>query len=110
MSNECNCCYCKTKNTPENTEYLRGLQFAVDFVQGEWDSLKQGVERWRKSHHAGQITDRILRSRVEHLEQQMRYLGQWHDILAREGNKSIKLIKDIDWKDYLYGDHDGEGQ
>jgi hypothetical protein len=45
-----------------------------------------------------------MKMRIDHLEQEMRYLGQWHDILAKEGNKAIKLIKDIDWSTYLYGD------
>ena len=103
---ECKCCYCKSKGKPENVEYIRGIQFAVDYIQGEWESRKQGVDRWRESRRRGEITDRVLRSRVEYLESQMKYLGEWHDVLAKEGNKSVKLIKDIDWKHYLFGDHD----
>jgi hypothetical protein len=102
---QCNCCYCQTKGKPGNPEYLRGLQFAVDFVQGEWQRLKEGVDRNRKHNREGKITDRMLRSNVQNLESQMRYLGEWHDILAKEGNKELKLIKDIDWKEYLYGDY-----
>lgn len=103
---QCMCCYCESKGTPHNAEYIRGIKFAVEFVEGEWARLKEGVDRWRSQHSKGQITDRKLRSSVEYLEQQMRYLGEWHDILAKEGNKSIKLIKDIDWTEYLYGDHE----
>lgn len=103
---QCMCCYCESKGTPHNAEYIRGIKFAVEYVEGEWGRLQEGVDRWRTQHSKGQITDRKLRSSVEYLEQQMRYLGEWHDILAKEGNKSIKLIKDIDWKEYLYGDHE----
>jgi hypothetical protein len=101
----CMCCYCESKGTPDNAEYIRGIKFAVQFVQDEWASRKEGVDRWRASRAKGDITDRTMKNRVDHLEHQMRYLGQWHDILAKEGNKAIKLIKDIDWEEYLYGDH-----
>lgn len=103
---ECLCCYCESKGKPDNEEYIRGIKFAVEFVQGEWARLKEGVDRNRKHNSEGKITDRKMRSNVEHLENEMRFLGQWHDILAKEGNKEIKLIKDIDWTEYLYGDHE----
>lgn len=103
---DCMCCYCESQGKPDNEEYIRGIKFAVEFVRGEWERLQQGVDRWRDSHSKGQITDRKLRSSVEYLEQQMRFLGEWHDILAKEGNKAIKLIKDIDWTEYLYGEHE----
>ena len=103
---QCMCCYCESKGKPDNEEYIRGIKFAVEYVEGEWARLKEGVDRWRLQHSKGQITDRKLRSSVEYLEQQMRYLGEWHDILAKEGNKAIKLIKDIDWTEYLYGEHE----
>ncbi len=54
----------------------------------------------------GKKTERMAKSHIDHIEGQMRYLGQWHDILAKEGNKEIKLIKDIDWTEYLYGEHE----
>ncbi len=101
---KCMCCYCESKGTPHNAEYIRGIKFAVEYVEGEWGRLQEGVDRWRKSRDEGKITDRKLRSSVEYLEAQMRCLGEWHDILAKEGNKAIKLIKDIDWTTYLYGD------
>jgi hypothetical protein len=101
----CDCCYCKTKNTSDNPEYIRGIKFASQWVEDEWDRLKEGVDRWRKQQKEGKITDRIYRSRVEHLENQMRFLGEWHDVLAKEGNKSLNLIKDIDHKEYLYGEY-----
>lgn len=103
---QCMCCYCESKGKPDNEEYIRGIKFAVEFVKGEWASLQAGVERNRKAAREGNKTERMAKSHIDHIQGQMRYLGEWHDILAKEGNKEIKLIKDIDWEEYLYGDHD----
>lgn len=103
---QCMCCYCESKGRPDNEEYIRGIKFAVEFVTGEWAALQAAVDRNRKNLRDGKITQRQLKSYNDHCESKMRTLGEWHDILAKEGNKAIKLIKDIDWKEYLYGDHD----
>jgi len=103
---QCMCCYCESKGTPHNAEYIRGIKFAVEYLVGEWTRLAEGVDRNRKNVRDGKQTERQCRNNVQHLESQMRYLGEWHDILAKEGNKTIKLIKDIDWKEYLYGEHE----
>ena len=103
---QCMCCYCESKGTPHNAEYIRGIKFAVEYLVGEWTRLAEGVDRNRKNVRDGKQTERQCRNHVQHLESQMRYLGEWHDILAKEGNKTIKLIKDIDWKEYLYGEHE----
>lgn len=101
---ECNCCYCQSKHKPEKPEYIRGIKFAVEYVLGEYESLKQGVDRCGQQLKSGSITGRTYRSRTECLHTQMRYLGEWYDILAKEANKELKLIKDLDWKETLYGD------
>ncbi len=106
IKGQCQCCYCKSKGKPDNEEYIRGIKFAVEFLIGEWTRLAAGVDRNRENKRNGKITDRQMKSYNDHCELQMRFLGEWHDILAKEGNKEIKLIKDIDWKEYLYGDHD----
>lgn len=103
---QCMCCYCESKGTPHNAEYIRGIQFAVEYLVREWAKLAEGVDRNRSAARNGKITERQLKSYNDHCESKMRILGEWHDILAKEGNKSIKLIKDIDWKEYLYGDHE----
>ena len=103
---QCMCCYCESKGTPDNEEYIRGIKFAVEFVTAEWADLAKGVDRNREKLRQGKQTERMSRKHIDYIEGKMRYLGEWHDILAKEGNKSIKLIKDIDWKEYLYGDHD----
>lgn len=100
----CECCYCKEKEKPDNPYYIKGIQFAADLIEDEYLRLREGINNWRESYRKKEITDRILRNRVEYLELQLRYLGQWHDALAKEGNRTLKLIKDIDWKNYLYGD------
>jgi len=103
---KCMCCYCESKGTPHNAEYIRGLTFAVDYVRGEYELLARGLERNRSNCRSGQTTERMMRKYNDHIETKMRFLGEWHDILAKEGNKAIKLIKDIDWKEDLYGDHE----
>ena len=106
MSKPCKCCYCEAKGKTDNPEYIRGIRFATEFVRDEYEELQRGVERWRKQSRNGTINARTLKMRVEYLEGQMRLLGKWHDVLAKEGNKEIKLIKDIDWSEYLYGEQD----
>lgn len=103
---QCMCCYCESKSQPYNEEYIRGLKFAAEFVRDELGRLQESVDCNRKNNRDGKITDRQLRNYNNHCQSQMRYLGQWHDIIAKEGNKCIKPIKDIDWKEYLYGDHE----
>lgn len=103
---QCMCCYCGSKGKAHNEEYIRGIKFAVEFVKVEWGRLQEHVDNNRKRCREGKITERQMKSYNDHCEMQMRHLGQWHDILAKEGNKAIKLIADIDWQDYLYGDHD----
>jgi hypothetical protein len=76
----------------------------VQYLVDEYAQLHAGLERNRRNNREGKITDRQMRNYNDHIESQMRYLGTWHDILAKEGNKAIKLIKDIDWKEHLYGD------
>ncbi len=103
---QCMCCYCESKGKPGNEEYIRGIKFAVEFLKEEWASKAAAIDRNRAAIRAGNKTDRQAKSHIDYIEGQMRYLGEWHDILAKEGNKEIKLIKDIDWKEYLYGDHE----
>lgn len=101
---QCLCCYCESKGKPDNEEYIRGIKFAVQYLVDEYAQLYASREVNRKNNQIGTISDKQLRNYNDHIETQMRFLGQWHDILAKEGNKELKLIKDIDWIEHLYGD------